>query len=181
MSPQIIHLNHQKITYFRHYVPWTKIPYDIKKSMLFFHSDLLHIFSRSSQKKKKRQTQTVSSQNSSNDSLDNFDERKPPFEIEYSSSQDSSTNNSELPDSPIVGNYGSSDEDRIVDLMKRTAFSSQGPGFESRYRTYENLSLLPWNSKNIMRNRQLFPSEFMMIPRPFYQLEKLMYLSCLLH
>ena len=142
-SPQILNLNHQKITYFRHYVPWTKIPYDIKKSMLFFHSDLLHIFSRSSQKKKKRQTQTVSSQNSSNDSLDNFDERKPPFEIEYSSSQDSSTNNSELPDSPIVGNYGSSDEDRIVDLMKRTAFSSQGPGFESRYRTYENLSLLP--------------------------------------
>ena len=28
-------------------------------------------------------------------------------------------------------------------VMKRTAFSSQGPGFESRYRTYENLSLLP--------------------------------------
>ena len=26
-SPQIINLNHQKITYFRHYVPWTKIPY----------------------------------------------------------------------------------------------------------------------------------------------------------
>ena len=75
--------------------------------------------------------------------MDNFDKRKPTVEIEYSSSQDSSTNNSELPDSPIVGNYGSSDEDRIVDLMKRTAFSSQGPGFESRYRTYENLSQLP--------------------------------------
>ena len=111
--------------------------------MLSFHSDLLHIFSRSSQKKKKRQPQKVSSQNSSNDSLDNFDERKPTIEIEYSSSQDSSINNSELPDSPIVGNYGSSDEDKIVDLMKRTAFSSQGPGFESKYRTYENLSLLP--------------------------------------
>ena len=48
-----------------------------------------------------------------------------------------------VPDSPIIGNYGCSDEDRIVDLMKRTTFSSQGPGFESKYRTYENLSLLP--------------------------------------
>ena len=132
----------------------------MNNSMLSFHSDLLHIFSRSSQKKKKRQTQKVSSQNSSNDSLDNFDERKPPFEIEYSSSQDSSTNNSELPDSPIVGNYGSSDEDRIVDLMKRTAFSSQGPEFESRHRTYENLSLFPWNFRTIVRNRLLFRSEF---------------------
>ena len=45
-----------------------------------------------------------------------------------------------VPDSPIIG---SSDEDKIVDLMKRTAFFSQGPGFESRYQTYENLSLLP--------------------------------------
>ena len=107
------------------------------------NSNFLHILSRSSQKKKKRQTEKVLSQNSSNDSLDNFDERKPTIELEYSSSQDSSTNNSKLPDSPIVGNYGSSDEDRIVDLMKRTAFSSQGPGFESKYRTYENLSLLP--------------------------------------
>ena len=51
--------------------------------------------------------------------------------------------NSELPDSPTVGNYGSSDEDGIVDLMKRTPFSSQGPGFKSKDRTYENLSLLP--------------------------------------
>ena len=29
---QIINLNRQKITYFRHYVPWTKIPDDMNKS-----------------------------------------------------------------------------------------------------------------------------------------------------
>ena len=31
-SPQILNLNHQKITYFCHYIPWTKIPDDMKKS-----------------------------------------------------------------------------------------------------------------------------------------------------
>ena len=31
-SPQTINLNHQKITYFRHYVPWTKIQDDMNKS-----------------------------------------------------------------------------------------------------------------------------------------------------
>ena len=80
--------------------------------------------------------------------MDSFDTKgKPKFEIEYSSSQDSSMNNSEiiseseLPDSSIVGNYGSSDDDGIVDLMKKTGL---GPfDFKSRYATYENLSLLP--------------------------------------
>ena len=33
-SPQILNLNHQKITYFRHYVPWTKIPDDMNKSKI---------------------------------------------------------------------------------------------------------------------------------------------------
>ena len=30
-SPQILNLNHHRITYFRHYVPWTKIPDDMNK------------------------------------------------------------------------------------------------------------------------------------------------------
>ena len=31
-SPQILNLNHQKITYFCHYVSWTKIPNNMNKS-----------------------------------------------------------------------------------------------------------------------------------------------------
>ena len=33
-SPQILNLNHQKITYFCHYIPWSKIPEDMKKSII---------------------------------------------------------------------------------------------------------------------------------------------------
>ena len=58
----------------------------------------------------------VLSQNSNADSLYNFDKEKPNFESEYSSLQDGRSMNSEtiseseLPDSPIGGSYGSSDE-----------------------------------------------------------------------
>ena len=89
----------------------------------------------SSQKNEKIQTPMVLSPNSSVDSLDSFDTKDKKLESEYSSSQEgpSDRRESELLDSPIGENYGSSDDDGIVDLKKK----------KLRYRTCENLSLLP--------------------------------------
>ena len=65
---------------------------------------------------KKTQPSLVLSQNSNSDLLYNFDKEKLNFESEYSSLKDGRSMNSkiisesELPDSPIGGSYGSSDE-----------------------------------------------------------------------
>lgn len=65
---------------------------------------------------KKTQPSLVLSQNSSADSLYNFNKKKPNFESQYSSLQDGRSMNSEiiseskLPDSPIGRSYGSSNE-----------------------------------------------------------------------